>query len=73
MLVTLVAIGFVLVIETGLYSGLPEVFDCSSDCVCDSVVGGGRGRLGRAREWGGEGSSWTSCSVGGAVNIVSAL
>ena len=72
-LVTLVAIGFVLVVETGLYSGLPEVFDGSSNCVCDSVVRGGGGRLGRASGWGCEGGSWTSCSLGGAVNSVSAL
>ena len=41
MLVTVVASGFVEVVEAGLYPGLPEVFDCGGDCVCDGVVGGG--------------------------------
>ena len=50
MLVTLVASGFVLEVETGLDSGLPEVFDCGSDCVCDGVVGGGGWQfVGRSR------------------------
>ena len=58
MLVTLVEIGFVLVIETGLYSGLPEVFDCGSDCVCDGVMGGGGG-----------GSSWEEVGGGEAKGV----
>ena len=40
MFVALVAIGFILAVEAGLYSSLPEVFDCSSDCMSDSVVDG---------------------------------
>ena len=52
MLVMSVAIGFVLEVETGLDSGLPEVFDRGSDGVCDSVVGGGGWRfVGRSRGW----------------------
>ena len=43
MFVTLVAIGFVLVIEAGLYPGLPEALDCGSDGECDGVLGGGGG------------------------------
>ena len=38
MFVALVAIGFVLAVEAGLYLSLPEVFDCSSDYMSDGAV-----------------------------------
>ena len=36
--VALVAVGFILAIEAGLKSSLPEMVDCRSDRMCDSVV-----------------------------------